>query len=124
MKKERIIKRGNPKATYPVLKDGSVKVHNWRVRYTPTDTFPDLVTITNKVLDMSKRFITLDKAVRWIEGQQTERLVHTSGKKVQRELKNIGMGELVHRMEFANMENLSYIEGNQQQDVDDPAFWS
>jgi hypothetical protein len=124
MKRERIIKRANPKSTYPTLKDGSLKVHNWRVRYTPTDTFPDLVTISNKVLEISKRFVTLDKAVKWIEGKQSERLVYTSGKRVQKELKTIGMGELTQRMEFANVEKFSYIDDNQRQDVDDPAFWS
>ena len=129
MKKERIIKRANPKGKghrYPQLKDGSVKLHNWRIRSTPTKQFPELVTISNNVLEISKRFITFDKAVKWIDGQHSEKLMITGGNKVQKELKTIGMGELVNKtdMGFVKPENFSYIEDIQRQDVDDPAFWS
>lgn len=126
MKRERIIKRGTggPNTAYRQLKDGSYKVHSWRITLTPTKNFPELVTIENNGLEITKRFITFNKAVKWIEGQQTEKLVITSGKKVQKELKTIGMGELVQKLEFVNLENSSYIDTNQRQDVDDPAFWS
>ena len=78
------------------------------------------------MLEISKRFITFDKAVKWIDGQHSEKLMATGGNKVQKELKTIGMGELVNKtdMEFVNSENFSYIEDIQRQDVDDPAFWS
>jgi hypothetical protein len=126
MKRERIIKRGKggPNTAYRQLKDGSYKIHSWSVELTPNERFPELVTIENKGLEITKRFITFDSAVRWIEGRQTEKLVNTSGRKVQKELKSIGMGELINKMEFVNLENSSYIDTNQRQDVDDPAFWS
>jgi len=126
MKRERIIKRGTgaPNSAYRQLKDGSYKIHSWSVKSTPTERFSELVTINNAGLEITKRFITFDKAVRWIEGRQTEKLVDTSGRKVQKELKSIGMGELINKMEFVNLENSSYIDTNQRQDVDDPAFWS
>lgn len=127
MKRERIIKRANPKGKgyrYPQLKDGSVKLHNWKIVSTPTEQFPELVTISNKVLEITKRFITFDSAVKWIDGKHSEKLVETSGKKVTKELKSIGMGPLVNELSFGNVKNFSYISINQQTDVDDPSFWS
>jgi hypothetical protein len=50
--------------------------------------------------------------------------VETSGKKVTKELKSIGMGPLVNELSFGNVKNFSYIDTSQRQDVDDPAFWS
>jgi hypothetical protein len=126
MKRERIIKRGTggPNTAYRQLKDGSYKVHSWRITQTPTERFPELVTIENAGLEITKRFVTFDSAVRWIEGKQTEKLVDTSGRKVTKELKSIGMGPLINELSFGNVKNFSYIDINQQRDVDDPSFWS
>lgn len=87
------------KLPYKQLKDGSYKVYNWKVRLIPSDTFPDMVAVENKNLEIYKRFITFEKAIQWVEKDHIERFANVTGKKVPKELKTIGMGSLINTIE-------------------------
>ena len=85
----------DPKYGAKQLKDGSYKVYSWRISLTPSEYLPEMVTIEHSGLEISKRFITFDKAVKWIEKNHTEAFLEKTGKKVAKELRTIGMGALV-----------------------------
>lgn len=98
----------DPKYEAKKLKDGSYKVYSWKIRLTPSEYLPEMVTIEHAGLEISKRFITFDKAIRWIETNHIETFLEKTGKKVQKELKTIGKGELVTPLpesEKINLEN-------------------
>lgn len=105
MKKKTKIKI-DPKYGAKQLKDGSYKVHNWKIRLTPSEYLPEMVTIEHAGLEISKRFITFDKAIRWIETNHVETFLEKTGKKVQKELKTIGKGELVDTLPESEKINL------------------
>jgi hypothetical protein len=105
MKKKTKIKI-DPKYGAKQLKDGSYKIHNWRIRLTPSEYLPEMVTIEHTGLEISKRFITFDKAIRWIETNHIETFLDKTGKKVQKELKTIGKGELVDTLPESDKINL------------------
>jgi hypothetical protein len=92
-------KKADPVLPYKQLKDGSYKIYNWRVSITPSPAYPDMVSVENKNLEIYKRFITFDKAIQWIEKEHIERFAKTTGKKVPKELKTIGMGVLINTIE-------------------------
>lgn len=98
-KKKKTIKI-DPKYGAKQLKDGSYKVYSWRIRLTPTEHLPEMVSIEHTGLEISKRFVTFDKAIRWIETNHIETFLEKTGKKVQKELKTIGKGELVDSSEI------------------------
>ena len=96
------------KYPYKKLKDGSYKIYSWRITLSPSEYFPDMVTIEHTVLEISKRFITFEKAIQWIEKNHIETFLEKTGKKVAKELRTIGMGELITPMpekEKINLEN-------------------
>lgn len=98
-KKKKTIKI-DPKYGAKQLKDGSYKVYSWKIRLTPTEHLPEMVSIEHTGLEISKRFVTFDKAIRWIETNHIETFLEKTGKKVQKELKTIGKGELVDSSEI------------------------
>lgn len=107
MKKKKDIKI-DPKYGAKQLKDGSYKVYNWKIRLTPSKTLPEMVSIEHAGLEISKRFVTFDKAIRWIETNHIETFLDKTGHKVQKELKTIGKGELVDTLPESpklNLEN-------------------
>jgi hypothetical protein len=85
----------DPKYGARQLKDGSYKIYNWRIRLTPSETLPDMVSIEHPGLEISKRFVTFDKAIKWIETNHIESFLDKTGVKVVKELRTIGMGALV-----------------------------
>ena len=96
----------DPKYGAKQLKDGSYKVYSWRISLTPSEYLPEMVTIEHSGLEISKRFITFDKAIRWIETNHIETFLDKTGKKVQKELKTIGKGELVDTLPESDKINL------------------
>lgn len=81
------------------LKDGSYKIYSWRISLTPTEYIPEMVTIEHSGLEINKRFITFEKAIRWIETNHTETFLEKTGKKVAKELRTIGKGVLINTEE-------------------------
>jgi N-dimethylarginine dimethylaminohydrolase len=90
----------DPKYGAKQLKDGSYKVYSWKIRLSPSDTLPDMVRIEHAGLEISKRFVTFEHAVRWIETNHIETFLEKTGAKVQKELKTIGKGDLVDSSEI------------------------
>lgn len=89
----------DPKYGAKKLKDGSYKIHSWRIWTSPTKLLPEMVSIEHTGLEISKRFVTFGHAVKWIETNHIETFLEKTGKKVQKELRTIGKGELVDSTE-------------------------
>lgn len=106
MKKKNKEIKIDPKYKSKKLKDGSYKVYNWRIRLTPTDKLPEMVSIEHKGLEISKRFVTFEHGIRWIETNHIETFLEKTGHKVQKELKTIGKGELVDTLPESQKLNL------------------
>lgn len=79
---------------YKQLRDGSYRVHSWKVYSTPTEQLPDMVTAQNPKTGESRRFVNLIRAIAWIEANHTEALVDKGAKVVHKELKSVGLGAL------------------------------
>ena len=62
----------------------------YKIQETPTEKFPEMVTIT-KGKTFTKKFITLEKAKLWIEVEQSLKLINKGAKKVKAELDSIGL---------------------------------
>ena len=86
-------KIANKKNTgYRQLKDGTYRIHGWRVVDTPSDKFPELVSVESKKWKVAKRFITFDHAVKYIEFVESEGMIDKGKKQVVKELKTIALG--------------------------------
>ncbi len=97
-KKKVVVKKPKaekPKERYKKLKDGSIRVYGWRVTITPSEAFPEMVTIENAKARITKRFITLEKGIKFIEERESEKLINSGGKSVLNELKSLGLGPAV-----------------------------
>lgn len=97
---KKIVATSNVLSKYKQLRDGSYRIHNWKMRITPTEQFPDMVTIVNaKAEDESRRFVDATRAVLWIEATHVETLVDKGASVAQKELKTVGLGALVQTVE-------------------------
>ena len=67
-----------------------MRLKGYKIENTPSDSFPDMVTIT-KGKTISKKFITQQKAIAWIEAVAAENLIGKGKKKVKKELSSIGI---------------------------------
>ena len=67
-----------------------MRLKGYKIENTPSDSFPDMVTIT-KGKTIHKKFITQQKAVAWIEAVAAENLIGKGKKKVKKELSSIGI---------------------------------
>ena len=93
-KKARVKAEVKPKNKgYRKLKDGSFRIYGWRVVSVGTEKFPELVSVEKK--DVVKRFVTLEHAVKFIESQESEKLINSGERAVIKELKSVGLGALV-----------------------------
>lgn len=61
----------------------------YKIEETPTEKFPEMVTVT-KGKKINKKFIELEKAIVWIEKEAAEALINRGSKKVKLELESIG----------------------------------
>lgn len=67
-----------------------MRLKGYKIENTPSDSFPDMVTIT-KGKTINKKFITQQKAIAWIEAVAAENLIGKGKKKVKNELSSIGI---------------------------------
>lgn len=67
-----------------------MRLKGYKIENTPSDSFPDMVTIT-KGKTINKKFITQQKAIAWIEAVAAENLIGRGKKKVKKELSSIGI---------------------------------
>jgi hypothetical protein len=67
-----------------------MRLKGYKIEKTPSEKFPDMVTIT-KGKTINKKFITQSKAVAWIEAVAAENLIGRGKKKVKNELSSIGI---------------------------------
>jgi hypothetical protein len=67
-----------------------MRLKGYKIENTPSEKFPDMVTIT-KGKTINKKFITQSKAVAWIEAVAAENLIGRGKKKVKNELSSIGI---------------------------------
>jgi hypothetical protein len=88
-------KAEKPKERYKRLKDGSLRVYGWIVKSAPNTKFPELVSVENIKARIQKRFITLEKGIKFIEERESEKLINSGGKSVINELKSLGLGPAV-----------------------------
>lgn len=80
---------------YKQLKDGSYRIYGWRVVDAPRAGFPELVIVEHTGKRIKKQFINMPAAVKYIESQESEKLIDSGGKAVLKELKSVGLGPLV-----------------------------
>lgn len=77
-------------------KEKTLRFKSCSIEYTPTDKFPDMVTIikTTKVLNelLNKKFVNLDKAKAVIETVKADILIEKGADSVNRQLMAIGKG--------------------------------
>ena len=66
------------------------KYKNYKIEPTPTEKFPEMVTVT-KGKKINKKFISEKKAIVWIEAVAAESLIGRGAKKVKNELSSIGL---------------------------------
>jgi hypothetical protein len=66
------------------------KYKTYKIEHTPSENFPEMVTIT-KGKTINKKFITEEKAIVWIEFQSANTLINKGAKKVKGELSSIGL---------------------------------
>jgi hypothetical protein len=78
---------------YKITKDGSYRYNNVGVMNTPSEQFPDMVTIfkTPSVLKplAGRKYITLEKAIKAIDTLNAERLISKGNMKVGEELTGV-----------------------------------
>ena len=67
-----------------------MRLKGYKIENTPSDSFPDMVTIT-KGKTINKKFITQQKAIAWIEAVAAENLIGKGKKKVKNELSSISI---------------------------------
>lgn len=85
-----------PKNTgYKQLKDGSYRIYGWRVVEAPRAGFKELVIVEHTAKHIKKQFINMACAVKFIESQESEKLIDSGEKSVLKELKSVGLGPLV-----------------------------
>jgi hypothetical protein len=65
------------------------KYKTYKIESTPTEKFPEMVTIT-KGKTINKKFVTEDKAIVWIENLAAIKLIERGARKVKYELDSIG----------------------------------
>jgi hypothetical protein len=66
------------------------KYKTYKIESTPTEKFPEMVTIT-KGKTINKKFVTEDKAIVWIESSAAIKLIERGKKSVANELDSIGI---------------------------------
>jgi hypothetical protein len=66
------------------------KYKTYKIEFTPTEKFPEMVTIT-KGKTINKKFITEEKAIVWIESSAAIKLIERGKKSVVNELDSIGL---------------------------------
>jgi hypothetical protein len=91
VKKVKAVKEPKSKG-YRKLKDGSIRVYGWSIVNSPADKFPDMVSIEHVAKRIKKKFISMDFAIKYIELQESEKLIVSGGKSVLAELKSLGLG--------------------------------
>lgn len=106
MKKKKKEIQIDPKYGAKKLKDGSYKIHGWRIWSSPTEKLPEMVSIEHTGLEISKRFVTFGHSVKWIEMNHIETFLEKTSGKVQKELKTIGKGDLVDTLPESEKINL------------------
>jgi len=67
-----------------------MRLKGYKIENTPSENFPEMVTVT-KGKTVSKKFITQQKAVAWIESLAAMSLINRGKKKVKNELSSIGL---------------------------------
>jgi hypothetical protein len=67
------------------------KYKNFKIEPTPTEKFPEMVTIT-KGKNITKQFISEDKAIIWIESLAALKLIERGSRNVTKELDSISLG--------------------------------
>ena len=67
-----------------------VKYKTYKIESTPTEKFPEMVTVI-KGKSVNKKFINEYKAKVWIEAIIAENLINRGSKKVKGELSSIGL---------------------------------
>jgi hypothetical protein len=67
------------------------KYKNFKIEPTPTEKFPEMVTIT-KGKNITKQFISEDKAIIWIESLAALKLIDRGSRNVTKELDSISLG--------------------------------
>lgn len=65
------------------------KYKNYKIELTPTEKFPEMVTIT-KGKTINKKFVTEEKAIVWIESSAALQLINRGKRSVAKELDSIG----------------------------------
>jgi hypothetical protein len=65
------------------------KYKNFKIEPTPTEKFPEMVTIT-KGKKINKQFVSEAKAIIWIESSAALQLIERGAKSVAKELDSIG----------------------------------
>ena len=84
-------------------KDTVLRFKSCSIESTPTDKFPDMVTITKttKALNdlLNRKYISLEKAKVTIETLKADNLILSGGKSVNKQLMTIGKGS---EMNFGN----------------------
>ena len=77
-------------------KEKTLRFKSCSIESTPTDKFPNMVTITKttKVLNglLNKKFVNIDKAKAVIETVKADILIEKGGSSVNRQLMTIGKG--------------------------------
>lgn len=71
-----------------------MKYKTYKIEETPTEKFPEMVTVT-KGKTINKKFINLDKAKVFIEAESALKLINRGAKKVKAELDSIGLTQPV-----------------------------
>ncbi len=78
---------------YKITKDGSYRYNNVGIVDSPSEVFPTMVTIfkTPSVLKplAGRKYITLEKAIKAIDGLNAERLISKGSMKVGEELTSV-----------------------------------
>lgn len=67
------------------------KYKNFKIEPNPTEKFPEMVIIT-KGKNLTKQFISEDKAIIWIESSAALQLINRGSKNVTKELDSISLG--------------------------------
>ena len=65
------------------------KHRTYKIEETPNEKYPQMVTVS-KGKNFTKKFISEEKAIIWIEKEAAEKLINRGNKKVKYELESIG----------------------------------
>jgi len=66
-----------------------MKYNGYNITPSPTEKFPDMVQLSNDKI--TKKFVSEERAVLWIEEQKTEQLINTQKINVEAELIEQGL---------------------------------